>query len=434
MQRYSGLGMRIRQVAVLLAGAGMLTAAGCGGSTGPKTGSLTVTINGPGGVTPNVTVSGPGGYNKALTATTTLTGLAVGSYAVGAAPVTNANTIVPAVYTGSVTGSPASVTAGATASATAAYAQRPGTGGVWVANFGAATLIQYTAAQLASSTSAAAATAVATPSAQNNQVAFDANGNVWVANGNNAIFEFTASQLATSGNPTPAVTLAATGSSLSIPINPTFDASGNLWVSNVTNNTVVEFTASQLASSGNPVPAVVLGASSGSLSGPYGMAFDANGNLWVANNTGNTIVAFTPSQLAASGTPTPTVILTNNAGSIVNPIGLAFDPNGNLWYASFTSAILVEFTPAQLAASGNPAPAVVITSSGGSLNAPSFLAFDASANLWVTNAGGTVVEFAASQLVSSGNPTPNVTVSGTAIVEPQGIAFDPHAANLPLKP
>ena len=60
MRGYSGKARQVRQMAVLIAAAaGTLAATGCGGSTGPKTGSLTVTITAPGGVTPAVTVSGP---------------------------------------------------------------------------------------------------------------------------------------------------------------------------------------------------------------------------------------------------------------------------------------------------------------------------------------------------------------------------------------
>ena len=98
--------------------------AACGGghdqpAPGATTGSLTVSIGGlPAGVAAAVTVTGPASYSTALTASTTLAGLAPGTYSVSAASV--------AYGTGSLAPTPATqqvqVTAGATASAMVSYA------------------------------------------------------------------------------------------------------------------------------------------------------------------------------------------------------------------------------------------------------------------------------------------------------------------------
>jgi hypothetical protein len=85
-------------VAPLIATTGVvLLSLGCSGSTGPKPDTLTVRIAAPTGVTPDVTVSGPGGYAKTLTATTTLSGLASGTYTVAAGIVTTPDAKVSAV-------------------------------------------------------------------------------------------------------------------------------------------------------------------------------------------------------------------------------------------------------------------------------------------------------------------------------------------------
>ena len=78
------------------------------------TGSLTVTVTGlPGGATAAITVTGPGGYNQSVMATTTLTGLAAGSYLIAAGNTSSGgNSYVPAPASQSAT-----VTGGATASA-----------------------------------------------------------------------------------------------------------------------------------------------------------------------------------------------------------------------------------------------------------------------------------------------------------------------------
>lgn len=409
-------------------------------STGLHTGSLTVTVTAPGGVTPAVTVSGPAGYNQTITATRTLSGLATGSYTVSAASAVATNPIVATVYAGNTSGSPATVTAGSTGAASVNYAQQPGSGGLWVANFSTPTVAEYGAAQLAATTAATPATALGTGAANPgfDALAFDAGGNLWVAEGlSSAVVEYSAAQLASNGSPRPAVTLSASGGSLSAPEGIAFDNRGNLWVPNsgASVNTVVEFGASQMSASGSPTPQVTLSANGSSLNGPIAVAFDPSGNMWVANGGGNTVVEFTPAQLAASGSPVPVVTLSDSAGSLNGPVELAFDASGNLWVADFNSSTVVAFTPNQLAASGSPIPSVTLSATGGSLDAPVGLAFDASGDLWVANEfGNTVVEFAASQLVTSGSPTPNVTVSGSSLDHPFGLAFDPHAPNLPVKP
>lgn len=98
--------------------------ASCGGGGGHHppaagTGSLSVSIGGlPAGVAGAVTVGGPDGYSRALTVSSTLDGLAPGTYTVGAASVIQGTgSLAPTPVTQQV-----QVSAGATASASVAYA------------------------------------------------------------------------------------------------------------------------------------------------------------------------------------------------------------------------------------------------------------------------------------------------------------------------
>ena len=68
------------------------------------------------------------------------------------------------------------------------------------------------------------------------------------------------------------------------PMGLAFDAAGNLYVANHGNNTISKVT---------PAGAVSTFVSSG-LDCPDGLAFDAAGNLYVANNGNNTISKVTP--------------------------------------------------------------------------------------------------------------------------------------------
>jgi sugar lactone lactonase YvrE len=291
------------------------------------------------------------------------------------------------------------------------------------------TIVGYTANQLASSTSAAPAVVLTTGGNAGTGfpgLAFDASGNLWVAY-NAAVVEYTACQLTASGNPKPNVTLTANAaaSSLNNPVALAFDARGNLWVADDQGgtpggNTLVEFTPSQLAASGSPTPAVTLSA----INNPVGLAFDHSGNLWTSIGS---LVEFSASQLTASGSPIPAVTLSDNgSGSLSGVSGLAFDGGGNLWVANGVNGpSIVEFASGQLGSTGSPTPAVRLT---GANLAPLGLAFDGHGNLWVANIllfNDNVVEFAASQLMASGAPTPTVTLSGASITGAVGLAFAP---------
>ena len=155
--------------------------------------------------------------------------------------------------------------------------------------------------------------------------------------GGNAINVFPATA---TGNAAPAATVTDNANSLTGPIGSAFDAAGDLWVGNLGGTNISEFTPSQLAATGSPAPAVVI---SGPTS-PSAVAFDAAGDLWVT--TANGIDEFTPAQLTASGSPTPAVTI---SGVADGSIGLTFDAAGNLWVGNYnnTNSVL-EYTPAQL--------------------------------------------------------------------------------------
>jgi sugar lactone lactonase YvrE len=294
---------------------------------------------------------------------------------------------------------------------------------IWVINQNANTLLSY---PLSATGNATPGVTISSDGSSLNgpfgTEAFDASGDLWIANLGGTLVEYTPSQLASTGSPTPNVTISSDGSSLSEPGSVAFDRSGDLWALNE-GGALDEYTPSQLASSGSPTPAVTI---SGFVN-PYGLAFDGSGDLWVTDISANTVVEYTPSQLVSSGSPTPAVTISANASSIDSPSGVAFDASGNLWVTNTGSNTLVEFTPSQLGASGDPTPAVTVSATGSSLDGPYSLAFDAAGNLWVPNAHGeSLVEYTASQLAATGNPTPVNTIigAGTGMSGPGGVVIE----------
>jgi secreted PhoX family phosphatase len=168
---------------------------------------------------------------------------------------------------------------------------------------------------------------------------------------------------------------------------------------------------------------------------PLGLAFGPAGNLWVASNATNTLIEYTKAELAKSGSPAPRAIVPAPASATTSPTpdGLAIDPSGDLWVTSTDSAafnVVAEFTKAELA-TAHPVPSVTISSdASGSLDGPEIPVVAPSGALWVPNAANnTVVGYTRSELTKSGSPPPYVTISANAslsnINEPDSLAFDP---------
>jgi len=262
-----------------------------------------------------------------------------------------------------------------------------------------------------------------------NSMAFDASGDLWVANfGNRTVVEYT--QGNTGSNPAvPAVTITSDGSaSLNSPAGLAVDAAGDVWVANDLSNTVVEYARGRLAS-GPLVPTVTISSDrSQSLSGPYALAFDSSGNLWVANYDNSTVVKYPKARLANGARAPALTISADSSGSLNSPAGLAFDASGNLWVAANLSNKVLEYTQRELSG-GHLRPAVTLSSDAwGSLNSPEGLAFDSAGNLWVANYGDdSVAEFAPSELSSSGSWLPRIIAGpGTELLSPGCIAISPR--------
>lgn len=433
---------------------------GCSSSnaTNPGTGNLTVTISVAAGVTPSITVTGPQGYNKTVTSTTTLAGLVPGSYTVTAPAAASQDSIVGTAYTAAVTGSPALVNAGATASATVSYSALAGSGAVWVvggfphANNMIPNAAQaYSAAQLRTTGAPSPITTLTFPSSANtynidpSDAVVDSAGDLWIANENsNDVVEYTPASLAASGNPTPAVTITMTTDSAG-PIALRFDAHHDLWVLNQYAATVVEFTPAQLASSGSPTPTVtiIVGQSeppSNELgSNPLGLAFDPAGNLWVANSSEATIAKYSTGQLTTSGSPTPSVTITPqlsttlNDSAVVAPSGLAFDSQGNLWVGG---SELYELSATALTATGTVTPIRWLTpphAPHGFYGYVTGVAIDDSGDIWFSvDDFGIIGEYTAAQIAAGGDPAPAVEITLAGRFAPSRLVFDPHASGVPL--
>jgi len=289
---------------------------------------------------------------------------------------------------------------------------------------------------------------------------------MWIANGTNVV-EYAPNQLM--GGTSMAVPhLMNNSGSFGAPQGVTFDSKGNLWVMDpqamVNGNmapALLEFSPMQLAGLGSmntPTPVATI--TSGALNFPQQSVFDKAGNQWVTDHNNNTVLVFTAAQLAMTGvndlTPAVTITSANATNALSNfngPLGIVFDKQGDLFIAnngavtdaagnmSAPGTSIVVFLAAHLPAvptNGTPtttdlAPDYTLTDTGGTtIQEPWALQFDASGNLFSSNAANpnTIVAFMASSLMMNGSPTPFKTISPTTVggnmtlVAPNGICFD----------
>lgn len=157
--------------------------------------------------------------------------------------------------------------------------------------------------------------------------------------------------------------------------------------------------------------AVTMSGAPGSLATPYGLAIDAGGNAWVTNESGNTVVAFSPTGSSVTAT----------APGLIGPQAVAVDKNSNVWVANTAGNSVVELTAGSGFVPGTTAVKVAGNFTDGGITGPTALAVDPSNHVWIANFNGNSV----TALTSSGTPLGNspFTGSNNNITVPTGIAI-----------
>jgi sugar lactone lactonase YvrE len=250
---------------------------------------------------------------------------------------------------------------------------------------------------------------------------------------------------------------AATSAELNDPQGVALDGAGNLYIADFNNDAIREVAAATgvittIAGNGAGVP----------LSGLSGLAFDAAGNLYIADSAENVIIkldAKTKSMSIVAGD------LTYNSGysgdygpatfaRLDSPTGVAFDAAGNLYIADNLNNVIRKVSASNgviTTVAGNGYGAG--TYSGGysgdggpatsaELNSPQAVALDSTGNLYIADKFNNVVrEVSANQFISSvvGNGTAGCLYAGNfgyggsgdggpatsaELCYPGGIAFD----------
>ncbi len=188
-----------------------------------------------------------------------------------------------------------------------------------------------------------------------NAVVLDSKGNIYIADtGNQRIRMISGGTITTiAGNGTAGYlgdTAAATAAELNSPSGLAFDASGNLYIADTKNNVIRKITNGTITTvaGNNGQPAGNAGdngpATSAVLNGPTGLAFDSAGNMYIADNGNNVIrrvdtAGNITTFVGASGGTNGT------AGRLSAPNGLWFDASGALYIADSGNQRVAKFVP-----------------------------------------------------------------------------------------
>ena len=226
----------------------------------------------------------------------------------------------------------------------------------------------------------------------------DQNGNVWVADYNSAVSEFSFQGEAVSPS------TGFTGGGLRESYGLTIDNGGNVWITDEESPGSVNHALGRVTvfnSSGQLVSGTN-GYSSGGINFPVAIASDAAGNIWVVNYGNSTVTV-----LSNAGTPLSGAS-GYGSGSLAFPIAAAMDANQNAWLANQSSTTVTEI-------SADGMTVTPFTCCDG----PSGIGIDSHGNVWAANFYGNSV----SELTSTGTVVSS-GYTGGGVFTPQGIAVD----------
>lgn len=248
----------------------------------------------------------------------------------------------------------------------------------------------------------------------------DATGNFFIADReNNRIRKMTAAGVVTTfaGNSTAGLTDGTgTAASFNNPYALAIDASGNLYVGDRLNYAIRKITPAGVVTTlaGNGTYGNVYGTGSAARFGEIlGIATDAAGNIFAADYNNSTIKKITPAgvvTLFAGSGSSGFADGTANTASFREPFGLAFDAAGNLFVGDYHNNAIRKITPAAvvttIAGSGSAGSANG-TGTAATFNLPAGLTVDPGGNIYVCDVNNHTIR----KITSAGVVT---TFSGTA--------------------
>lgn len=398
-------------------------------------GLLSVDISGtPSGTNPTILMSGPNGFSKKLTRSETFSNLASGTYEFKSEIIIQRQPFISQAFRMDKLSQKIAIK-NDTQRVNLTYKLMPGSDKLWIGNQNAVyntstNIIAFNEEALRATQTSSANVKLTNKVTSARRMAFDRFGNLWLADAYTLkMFEWSSLD---KSNVLPKVVLNLKEPTPCI----AFDAAGNVWISNGRKMGVISrIPFAQLYASGAPTTDITLSGSA--INDVQSIAFDANGNLWISNKEKKAVIKLNSAAIITSSTTVEaTVIIICESKppvtmTLSGPAGLAFDKQGNLWVGYFGPNVIARITASEQNASATITPEVQISLTPGVLMHS--LAFDEDGSLWTALTTGKYGKFSPDQLTSAGKKTPDVIIISPELKYATGLAFYPLPEGLPLK-
>ncbi len=253
--------------------------------------------------------------------------------------------------------------------------------------------------------------------------AFDADGNAWISNnyvfrvnhalptcGSNLVSRLTPSGADFPGAPYSGGGLSGQGFGVA------FDPEGNVWVANFgfygstcpedqlpPHNSVSKFSGSGAVLSPDS------GFTQGEIDSPQGMVSDPAGNIWIANTCSGTVTQY------IAGNPDDNWVYD---GGISKPFGVVIDADGDAWFTDNLNGCVFELSPAGTLLTGPIC--------GNGIALPLGIAIDSQGNLWVSNSATIPIPCPGDPDQGYGALTPDPLNSSVTQIAPDGTIVDTY--------
>jgi sugar lactone lactonase YvrE len=173
-------------------------------------------------------------------------------------------------------------------------------------------------------------------------IALDSSSNIYVADeGAVSVFVYSAGS---KGNVAPTTTISGSNTELDTPEGIVVDSSLNIYVADDGDGSC-DGTESvyvyPLGSNGNAAPSATISGGNTGLCYPYGIALDSSGNIYVADEGAASVFVYPPlaSLPKQPNYPnvTPIATISGNNTGLSGPYGIALDSSGNIYVADFSA-------------------------------------------------------------------------------------------------
>lgn len=405
-----------------------------------QVGEVHVTVDAPTGVSAAAVLHGADGHDQLVDGPGTLE-MPAGPVTVTTARTRGPGTIVGTVYVSAADQAELCVEVGGEAPLHVTVTADPASHRLWVADANGTQVLGIGGDDLDETGAPTPGATVSGSFTNPGNMAFSAAGDLWVIDGNEV--EVYANAGLATGASTPSIVLS--GASIddgSLPgvADLAFDRNDSLWLVHQAGNRIMRFDAADIATSGAPTPAVTI--SGASLNGPQTMALDLQGNLWVSGDS-MSIAKYDAARLGADDSaPADVEVHGQTPEPIVGPLGgataLAFDAAGNLWAAHFGGNVVARYTPRELEDAADPeaeepgviTPVIQVTVPVDILLDD--IAIDEEDGVWLTGAAGQVARLSPDQLRRSGSATPATILTPAGLAYASGLVFYPGPSGTPI--